>query len=114
MVILWQLFNVIIVVCILFVVVFFVLLLFGGMYGDLELVLCWMVVIFFIVGILIDWVDGYFVCRYDIVSDFGKLWDLIVDKLFIGVGFVGFVIFGEVNWWIVVIIFVCEWGIMIY
>ncbi|KYJ99348.1 CDP-diacylglycerol--glycerol-3-phosphate 3-phosphatidyltransferase [Microbacterium sp. CH1] len=95
-------------------VVFFVLLLVGGTYGLADLTVRWIAAVLFIVAISTDWVDGYLARRYDIVSDFGKLWDPIADKLLTGAGFVGLAILGEVSWWIVVIILVREWGITIH
>ncbi|OIJ33459.1 MULTISPECIES: CDP-diacylglycerol--glycerol-3-phosphate 3-phosphatidyltransferase [unclassified Microbacterium] len=95
-------------------VVFFVLLLLGGTYGLADLTVRWIAAVLFIVAISTDWVDGYLARRYDIVSDFGKLWDPIADKLLTGAGFVGLAILDEVSWWIVVIILVREWGITIH
>jgi len=95
-------------------VVFFVLLLLGGTYGASDLVLRWVAGGLFILAISTDWVDGYLARRYDIVSDFGKLWDPIADKLLTGAGFIGLAILGEVNWWIVAIILVREWGITVH
>ena len=95
-------------------IVFFILLLLGGTYGLPEPALRWTAAIIFIVGISTDWVDGYLARKYDIVSDFGKLWDPIADKLLTGAGFVGLAILGEVNWWIVVVILIREWGITIH
>ncbi|WP_435744300.1 CDP-diacylglycerol--glycerol-3-phosphate 3-phosphatidyltransferase [Microbacterium sp. PMB16] len=95
-------------------VVFFVLLLLGGTYGLPEQGLRWAAGILFIFAISTDWVDGYLARKYDIVSDFGKLWDPIADKLLTGAGFIGLAILGEVEWWIVAIILVREWGITIH
>lgn len=95
-------------------VVFFVVLLLGGTYGLPDIALRWIAGALFVVAISTDWVDGYLARRYDIVSDFGKLWDPIADKLLTGAGFIGLAILGEVNWWIVVIILVREWGITVH
>jgi len=95
-------------------VVFFVLLLLGGVYGDTDLALRWVAGALFILAISTDWVDGYLARKHDIVSDFGKLWDPIADKLLTGAGFIGLAILGEVNWWIVAIILVREWGITVH
>jgi len=95
-------------------VVFFVLLLLGGTFGLPDLALRWTAAILFIVAISTDWVDGYLARRYDIVSDFGKLWDPIADKLLTGAGFIGLAILGEVSWWIVIVILVREWGITVH
>ncbi|MEJ1089911.1 CDP-diacylglycerol--glycerol-3-phosphate 3-phosphatidyltransferase [Microbacterium sp. Mu-80] len=95
-------------------IVFFVMLLFAGTYGAGDIVLRWIAGALFVVAISTDWVDGYLARRYDIVSDFGKLWDPIADKLLTGAGFLGLAILGEVGWWIVIIILIREWGITIH
>ncbi len=95
-------------------IVFFVLLLLGGTYGLSDLVIRWVAAILFIVAISTDWVDGYLARRYDIVSDFGKLWDPIADKLLTGAGFIGLALLGELSWWLVAIILIREWGITIH
>jgi len=95
-------------------VVFFVLLLMGGTYGMHDLVTRWIAGALFVLAISTDWVDGYLARRYDIVSDFGKLWDPIADKLLTGAGFVGLAILAEWPWWVVVIILIREWGITVH
>ena len=95
-------------------VVFFVLLLLGGTYGLADIAVRWIAAVLFIVAISTDWVDGYLARRYDIVSDFGKLWDPIADKLLTGAGFIGLAVLGELQWWIVVVILIREWGITVH
>ena len=95
-------------------VVFFVVLLLGGRFGDGDLGLRWVAAVLFIIAISTDWVDGYLARRYEIVSDFGKLWDPIADKLLTGAGFIGLAVLGEVPWWIVIVILVREWGITVH
>ncbi len=95
-------------------IVFFVVLLLGGRFGDGDLGLRWVAAVLFIIAISTDWVDGYLARRYEIVSDFGKLWDPIADKLLTGAGFIGLAILGEVPWWIVIVILVREWGITVH
>ncbi|WP_136056679.1 CDP-diacylglycerol--glycerol-3-phosphate 3-phosphatidyltransferase [Microbacterium sp. K24] len=95
-------------------VVFFILLLLGGTDGIPDPTLRWIAGVLFIVGISTDWVDGYLARKYEIVTDFGKLWDPIADKLLTGAGFIGLAILGEVDWWIVVIILIREWGITVH
>lgn len=95
-------------------VIFFVLLLIGGTYGVDDLVMRWIAAVLFIVAISTDWVDGYLARRYDIVSDFGKLWDPIADKLLTGAGFVGLAVLGELNWWLVIVILIREVGITVH
>lgn len=95
-------------------VVFFVLLLLGGTNGTTQPALRWIAAGLFILAISTDWVDGYLARRYDLVSDFGKLWDPIADKLLTGAGFIGLAVLGEVWWWLVLIILIREWGITIH
>lgn len=95
-------------------VVFFVLLLMGGTYGERDLALRWVAGALFLVAISTDWVDGYLARKYDIVTDFGKLWDPIADKLLTGAGFVGLALLGEWPWWVVAVILVREWGITVH
>ena len=95
-------------------VVFFILLLLGGRYGLDDLTVRWIAGILFVVAISTDWVDGYLARKYEIVSDFGKLWDPIADKLLTGAGFVGLAILGEWPWWIVIVILIREWGITVH
>ncbi len=95
-------------------IVFFVLLLLGGQDGLAQPVLRWIAAGLFILAISTDWVDGYLARRYDLVSDFGKLWDPIADKLLTGAGFIGLAILGEVWWWLVLLILVREWGITVH
>ncbi|MBS1698448.1 MAG: CDP-diacylglycerol--glycerol-3-phosphate 3-phosphatidyltransferase [Actinobacteria bacterium] len=95
-------------------VVFFVLLLLGGADGLAQPALRWVAAGLFILAISTDWIDGYLARKYDLVSDFGKLWDPIADKLLTGAGFIGLAILGEVWWWLVLIILIREWGITIH
>ena len=95
-------------------IVFFVLLLLGGGFGDSSAPLRWTAAIIFIVAISTDWVDGYLARKYEIVSDFGKLWDPIADKLLTGLAFVGLAVLGEMAWWMVIVILVREWGITVH
>lgn len=91
--------------------IFFVVLLMGGKYGLDDLTIRWVAGALFVFAISTDWVDGYLARKYDIVSDFGKLWDPIADKLLTGAGFVGLAILGEWPWWVVGIILFREWAI---
>ena len=95
-------------------VVFFVLLLLAGTFGADSLTMRWVAGALFVLAISTDWVDGYLARRFDIVSDFGKLWDPIADKLLTGAGFLGLAILGEVQWWIVILILIREWGITVH
>lgn len=70
----------------------------------------WTTVVFCI-AIATDFVDGKIARKYNLVTNFGKLWDPIADKALTGMAFVGLSILGELQWWVTIIILVREWGI---
>lgn len=66
------------------------------------------------VAILTDLFDGKIARRYDLVSDFGKIWDPIADKALTGAAFLSLSLLGDLGglpWWVTIIILVREWGI---
>ena len=65
------------------------------------------------VAILTDMADGKIARKYNLVTDFGKLWDPIADKALTGMAFLGLSILGELPWWITIIILLREWGITV-
>ena len=67
----------------------------------------------FFVADMTDIVDGWIARKYNLVTNFGKLWDPIADKALTGMGFIGLSILGELPWLITVIILLREWGITI-
>ncbi|MDN5571770.1 MAG: CDP-diacylglycerol--glycerol-3-phosphate 3-phosphatidyltransferase [Propionibacteriaceae bacterium] len=74
-------------------------------------VLRWVSAGIFTLAIITDAVDGNIARKYNLVTDFGKLWDPIADKAITGMAFVGLSILGELPWWITIVILVREWGI---
>ena len=65
----------------------------------------------FVVAILTDFADGKIARKYNLVTNFGKLWDPLADKALTGMAFVGLSILGELQWWVTIIILIREWGI---
>ena len=65
----------------------------------------------FAIAIATDAVDGRIARKYNLITDFGKLWDSIADKALTGMAFVGLSIVGELPWWITVLVLAREWGI---
>lgn len=59
--------------------------------------------ILFTIASVTDWLDGYLARKYKWVSDFGKLWDPIADKILINITLIGLMILGCIPWWLVVI-----------
>lgn len=65
----------------------------------------------FVLAMLTDLADGYIARRYDLITDFGKLWDPVADKALTGAAFVSLSILGELPWYFTVLILLREWGI---
>lgn len=65
----------------------------------------------FVVAIVTDSLDGYIARKYDMVTNFGKIWDSIADKALTGMAFILLSIVGELPWWMTIIILLREWGI---
>ncbi|HSO68197.1 MAG TPA: CDP-diacylglycerol--glycerol-3-phosphate 3-phosphatidyltransferase [Arachnia sp.] len=71
----------------------------------------------FVGAMLTDLADGYIARRYNLITDFGKLWDPVADKALTGAAFVSLSILdsfpGQVGlpWFFTIIILVREWGI---
>lgn len=65
-------------------------------------------VIIFIIVSIIDYLDGYLVCKWNVVSNFGKFVDFMVDKLLVMLVFIMLIELGMVLVWIVVVIICCE------
>ncbi len=71
----------------------------------------WVAALIFVLAILTDMIDGKIARKYNLVTDFGKLWDPIADKAITGMAFIGLSILNELPWWITIIILFREWGI---
>lgn len=65
----------------------------------------------FVLAALSDKVDGYLARRHNLVTALGALLDPIADKLLIGTALVILSMFGELAWWVTVVILVRELGI---
>ncbi|MGO1385350.1 MAG: CDP-diacylglycerol--glycerol-3-phosphate 3-phosphatidyltransferase [Arachnia sp.] len=65
----------------------------------------------FVVAILTDLADGHIARKYNLVTDFGKLWDPVADKALTGAAFIALGILDELSWIIIGLILVREWGI---
>ncbi|MGI5951522.1 MAG: CDP-diacylglycerol--glycerol-3-phosphate 3-phosphatidyltransferase [Brooklawnia sp.] len=71
----------------------------------------WWATAIFVVAILTDSFDGYIARKYDLVTNFGKIWDSIADKALTGVAFILLSVVGELPWVMTIIILAREWGI---
>lgn len=65
----------------------------------------------FVAAMLTDLADGHIARRYNLVTDFGKLWDPIADKALTGAAFISLSLLGELPWYFTVLVLLREWGI---
>jgi len=58
----------------------------------------------FIVAALTDWYDGWLARKFNYITDWGKFWDPLADKILTSTAFLGFVFVGFVELWMVLLI----------
>lgn len=58
----------------------------------------------FILASVTDWIDGYIARNYNLITDFGKLMDPLVDKIMMASAFICLIPLGAFPAWVVVII----------
>lgn len=103
----WNVPNVLTVIRIILVPVYVVLMFLGP--DDFTWRL-WATIVF-VLAMLTDVADGNIARKYNLVTDFGKLWDPVADKALTGAAFVSLSILGELPWFFTVLILLREWGI---
>ena len=60
--------------------------------------------IVFFVAALTDWYDGWLARKFNYITDWGKFWDPLADKILTSTAFLGFVFVGLLELWMVVLI----------
>lgn len=58
----------------------------------------------FVVAALTDWYDGWLARKFNYITDWGKFWDPLADKILTSTAFIGFVLVGLVPLWMVILI----------
>jgi CDP-diacylglycerol--glycerol-3-phosphate 3-phosphatidyltransferase len=58
----------------------------------------------FIIAALTDWYDGWLARKFNYITDWGKFWDPLADKILTSTAFLGFVFVGLLELWMVVLI----------
>src|SRR3990167_8506227 len=67
--------------------------------------------LFFSAATITDYLDGYIARKYQLISNFGKIMDPIADKLLVLCAFYSFLLFGLVEPWMFIVIFIREVGV---
>ena len=61
-------------------------------------------IIVFIIAALTDWYDGWLARKFNYITDWGKFWDPLADKILTAFAFFGLVFVGVVDLWMVIVI----------
>ena len=65
----------------------------------------------FIVAALSDWYDGWLARKFNYITEWGKYMDPLADKILTSGAFIGFVLLGFLEWWMVAVILVRDFFI---
>jgi len=60
----------------------------------------------FLVAALTDWYDGWLARKFNYITEWGKFWDPLADKILTSSAFIGFVLVGLLQLWMVVLIII--------
>lgn len=58
----------------------------------------------FLIAALTDWYDGWLARKFNYITEWGKFWDPLADKILTSTAFLGFVFVGLLQLWMVVLI----------
>jgi CDP-diacylglycerol---glycerol-3-phosphate 3-phosphatidyltransferase len=65
----------------------------------------------FCVASATDFVDGWVARRFQLITSFGKVADPIADKALTGTALVLLSAYGQVGWWVTILVLAREWGV---
>ncbi|MFC2119868.1 CDP-diacylglycerol--glycerol-3-phosphate 3-phosphatidyltransferase [Bacteroidota bacterium] len=60
----------------------------------------------FIIAALSDWYDGWLARKFNYITDWGKFMDPLADKILTSTAFIGFVLVGLLEWWMLALILI--------
>ncbi|HCY77899.1 MAG TPA: CDP-diacylglycerol--glycerol-3-phosphate 3-phosphatidyltransferase [Ignavibacteriales bacterium] len=60
----------------------------------------------FLIAALTDWYDGWLARKFNYITDWGKFWDPLADKILTSTAFFGFVMVGLLPLWMVLLIII--------
>jgi len=58
----------------------------------------------FLVAALTDWYDGWLARKFNYITNWGRVWDPLADKILTSAAFIALVLLGKVELWMVIII----------
>jgi CDP-diacylglycerol--glycerol-3-phosphate 3-phosphatidyltransferase len=58
----------------------------------------------FIIAALTDWYDGWLARKFNYITNWGKFWDPLADKILTSAAFIGFVILNIIPLWMILVI----------
>ena len=67
----------------------------------------------FIIAALTDWYDGWLARKFNYITNWGKFWDPLADKILTSTAFIGFYIIDIIPLWMVIVIIVRDFIITI-
>jgi CDP-diacylglycerol--glycerol-3-phosphate 3-phosphatidyltransferase len=76
-----------------------------------DLLLKQLSLVVFIIAALSDWYDGWLARKFNYITDWGKFMDPLADKILTSTAFIGFVLVGLLEWWMVAIILIRDFTI---
>jgi CDP-diacylglycerol---glycerol-3-phosphate 3-phosphatidyltransferase len=68
-------------------------------------------IIVFLIAALTDWYDGWLARKFNYITDWGKFWDPLADKILTSSAFLAFVFVGILELWMVLIILIRDFTI---
>ncbi len=68
-------------------------------------------IIIYIIAALTDWYDGWLARKFNYITNWGKFWDPLADKILTSAAFIGFVIVKIIPLWMVSIIIIRDFAI---
>lgn len=60
----------------------------------------------FVIAALTDWYDGWLARKYNYITNWGKFWDPLADKILTSTAFIAFVLIDLVPLWMVIIVII--------
>ncbi len=67
----------------------------------------------FIIAALTDWYDGWLARKFNYITNWGKFWDPLADKILTSTAFIGFYIIDVIPLWMIIVIIVRDFIITI-